>query len=75
MIPGPCGPIVIRLQDSSLSNECAVKNPVKARRSDVQKSNASTSECFVNLLHMVVADRDIMFIKHHQLVDERAVHP
>ena len=28
-----------------------------------------------NLLHMVVADRDIVFIKHHQLVDERAVHP
>ena len=41
---GPCGPIVIRLQDSSLLNECAVRNSAKARRSDVQKSNASTSE-------------------------------
>ncbi len=39
------GPIMIRLQDSSLSNECAMENLVKTRRSDVQKSNVSTSEC------------------------------
>ena len=42
---GPCGPIAIRLQDSSLSNGCAMENLVKTRRSDVQKSNVSTSEC------------------------------
>ncbi len=40
------GLIVIRLQDSSLSNECAAKTPIKARCSDMQKSNASTSGCF-----------------------------
>ena len=39
------GPIMIRLQDSSLLNECAMENLVKARRSNVQKSNVSTSEC------------------------------
>jgi len=41
------GPSVIRLHDSSLSNECAMENLVKARRSDMHKSNVSTSGCLI----------------------------
>ena len=41
------GLIMIRLQDSSLLNKWAMENVVKAQRSDMHRSNVSTSGCLI----------------------------